>query len=29
MLANLVGPDSVIILVVVVVILLFGGSRLR
>lgn len=28
MLANLVGPDSVIILVVVVVILLFGGSRL-
>lgn len=28
MLANLIGPDSVIILVVVVVVLLFGGSRL-
>ncbi len=27
-LANLLGPDSVIILVVVVVVLLFGGSRL-
>lgn len=27
-LANLIGPDSVIILVAIVLVLLFGGSRL-